>query len=189
MTVATVPPVLAPQTEDHPNLLKFLLRYYSEHGPGNATEITTVHIDRDVEYPLHKQHARVGVTSVIHLGRYLGGRTWVEEEHGREKIPDRFGGKPLSGFYHDSFQKFIQYDPSKFHIKTEEFLGCRYGLTFFKCANVSLLSSTDWASCRRLGLIFSSPHGLGIDVSPSVLRTILSTPVTLKCRMKCENAK
>lgn len=85
----------------------------------NIFEYTTIQFNKNHQCAKHKDKKNQGVSYIVGLGDYTGGRLIVYDEDGNN--PE----------YIDIKNKFYKFDGSKYPHETEPFEGERYSLVYF----------------------------------------------------------
>ena len=143
-------------TKPHRHLCRYVMKYLKHHGLSD-NQITSLQISKNVRAQAHKDvnNARNSLNWHMTLGRYQGGRLWVEcgsAEPPREAEWKKVNGKQVPGLWHDSRHKLLAFRPGALH-ETEPFEGSRFAITAYTSRSLDQADVSTRSKLRRLGFL------------------------------------
>eukprot|EP00971_Amphidinium_carterae_P064312 1273607-Amphidinium_carterae.1 len=98
---------------------------------------------------VHQDRFNLGCNWVISVGKYTGGRIWVEDADGTEPPPN-LRNSPLRGVYHDTRYRWLKFNPKLKHA-VEPSTGTGVSLVFFTPQRLSALTDKHWETLLQFG--------------------------------------
>eukprot|EP00971_Amphidinium_carterae_P291733 5791340-Amphidinium_carterae.1 len=73
-------------------------------------EYTSIQVNKLSSLDVHQDKFNSGCNWIISMGKYQGGRLWIETEGGRHHPPN-LPESPLRGTYHETKYRWVMFDP------------------------------------------------------------------------------
>eukprot|EP00971_Amphidinium_carterae_P310068 6161499-Amphidinium_carterae.1 len=83
------------------------------------------------------------------MGKYQGGRVWIESEDGKHHPPN-LPQSPLRGQYYETKYRWVMFDPKRSHA-VEPCVGSRLSVVFFTPTRLHALEDSHWSQLRHFG--------------------------------------
>ena len=121
-------------TYRYPKVVNAIHRIALERGKEAETEgYLSAQLNRASALPVHKDKNNHGLSWLIALGDFDGGRLWIEDPLGSQPPPKctHAWEKNLRGSYHDVKNKWFQFNPSRYHAVEGVTRGVRTSIALF----------------------------------------------------------
>ena len=107
----------ASKIQKHHKLMQLASMYIKEYDPN--FKYTSIQFAKCMHTPKHKDKNNVGDSVIVAFGDYTGGGLIMYDEEGNEHI-------------HDIYHKPLVFNANENYHRTEDFVGTRFTITFFK---------------------------------------------------------
>ena len=107
----------ASKIQKHHKLMQLASMYIKEYDPN--FKYTSIQFAKCMHTPKHKDKNNVGDSVIVAFGDYTGGGLIMYDEEGNEHI-------------HDIYHKPLVFNANENYHRTEDFIGTRFTITFFK---------------------------------------------------------